>query len=93
MKGRLKEVFRNFSKPEGSRSKKVPSLFLNKWLLIPVALCSIFAILFGFPSLPERGFFCTSDVIVAGVRSHGDDITVSLTNRCFVSDVGLSHSF
>lgn len=43
-------------KARGNAFKKVPSLFLNKWLLIPMARCSIFAILFGLPSLPERGF-------------------------------------
>lgn len=55
--GRIKAVFQNFQNQRECVQKGAKSISeSNKWLLIPMALCSIFAILFGLPSLPERGF-------------------------------------
>lgn len=79
-------------KTRGNMFKNVLSLYLNPisgfwfpWL----------SALFLQSYLGSRAFqkedFCTSPgylhVIVAGIRSCGDDIIVSLTNHCFATDV------
>lgn len=91
VKGRLKQRSRIF-KTRGNVFKKVRSLFLNQksgfWF--PWLAALFLQSYSGSRAFQKEGFWRSrgsSHVIVAGIRSCGNDIFVPLTNHCFATDV------